>query len=360
MPETGTEAKKTLSQSIHMIPIYFPYTYISNPVMAALQHCFGRTIVYLPSELMIPENMAQWSDGGLLDLRVPVKNEEDRLSEVLKNYQQWAALHDNRQGIDFSYLKAHGHDLPFFDENATSHIRAEIKGKLQGEQANSNRLDGLTENLLSSRIFLSIAQELDLQTDSLNADLKRFDAMERDLLQNLKGEDESSGEVFSLKRAVKPGGQEDYMMRERLHAWIQLMQADDDQFGHEASGLLVTSNHAVLEQVIEHVPVAEKIFEWEAIPVGQKMGGSMVRCRDEFMAQIEFLSRSEWKSPADRPYDSPAITSDASAERTVVLTVFLVPAMQPVEVLNRIIQQDQPQTITAPDIKNTIVGCVRP
>jgi hypothetical protein len=343
-----------------MVPVYFPYTYMSNTVMAALQYCFGRTIVYLPSEQMIPESMAQWSDGGLLDLRVPVKNEEDRLAAVLKNYRQWAAMHDNRQGIDFTYLKAHGHHSPFFDENATSHIRAEIKGRLQGGQTNRSRPDGLSENLLDSRIFLSIAQELDLQTDSLNADLKRFEAMERDLIQNLKGEDDSSGEVFSLKRAVKPGGQEDYMLRERLHAWTQLMQADDDQFGHEASGLLITSNHAVLEKVIEHVPVAVKIFEWDAIPVGKKMGGAMVRWRDELVAQIEFLSRSEWRSPADRPYDSPAIPSDASAEQTVALTVFLVPALQPVQVLNRTIRQDLPQTSTAPNIKNTIVGCVRP
>jgi hypothetical protein len=303
--------------------------------------------------------MAKWSEDGLLDLRVPVKNEEEKLDVVLKNYRHWAALHDNRQGIDFSYLKVHGHHLPFFDENATSHIRAEIKGRLQGEQANSNRLDGLSENLLESRIFLSIAQELDSQTDSLNADLMRFDAMERDLIQNLKGDDESSGEVFSLKRAARPGGQEDYMLRERLRAWTQLMQVDDDQFGHEASGLLITSNRAVLEQIIAHVPVANKIFEWDAIPVGPKMGGAMVRWRDEFMAQIEFLSRSEWKSPADRPCDSPDIPSDASAERTVALTVFLVPAMQPVEVLNRTIRQDLPQTNTAPNIKNTIVGCVR-
>lgn len=328
--------------------------------MAALQNCFGRTVVYLPSEREIPECMRQWSDGGLLDMRVPVKNEDDKLAAVLKNYRQWAALHDNRQGIDFSYLKAHGNHLPFFDENATSQIRAEIKGRLQGQQTNRNRLDGLSENLLGSRIFLSIAQELDLQTDSLNADLKRFDAMERDLIQNLKGEDESSGEVFSVKRAVKPGGQEDYMLRKRLQAWTQLMKADDDQFGHEASGLLITSNRAALEQVIEHVPVAEKIFEWDAIPVFQKMGGSMVRWRDELMAQIEILSRSEWKSPADRPYDSPDIPCDASAERTVALTVFLVPALQPVEVLNRTIRQDLPQTNTAPNIKNTIVGCVRP
>jgi hypothetical protein len=360
MSETGTEAKKTLSNTIHMIPVYFPYTYISRPVMTALQNCFGRTVVYLPSEHMIPESMFQWSDGGLLDLRVPVKSEEDKLAAVLKSYRQWAALHDNRQGIDFSYLKAHSHDLPFFDENATSHIRSEIKGRLQGEQVNRSRLDEQTENLIHSRIFLSIAQELDLQSDLLNDDLKRFDAMERDLIQNLKGEIEPSGEDFFLKRAVKPGEQEDYMLRERLQAWTQLMQADDDQFGHEASGLLITSNRAVLEQVVEHVPVAEKIFKWEAIPVGQKMGGAMVRWRDELMAQIEFLSGSEWKSPADRPYDSPAIPSDASAERTVALTVFLVPAMQPVEVLNRIIRQDQPQTNTAPNIKNTIVGCVRP
>ena len=343
-----------------MIPVYFPYTYISRPVMTALQNCFGRTVVYLPSEHMIPESMAQWSDGGLLDLRVPVKSEEDRLAAVLKSFRQWAALHDNRQGIDFAYLKAHSHDLPFFDEKATSHIRSEIKGRLQGEQANRSSSDELTVNLLRSRIFLSIAQELDLQSDLLNAALKRSDAMERDIIQNLKGEVESSGEDFFLKRAVKPGEQENYMLRERLQAWTQLMQADDDQFGHEASGLLITSNRAVLEQIVEHVPAAEKIFEWEAIPVGQKMEGAMVHWRDTLMAQIEFLSRNEWKSPADRPCDSPALLSDAGAEQVVALTGFLVPAMHPVEVLNRFDRRDQPPNNTAPNIKNTIVGCVRP
>lgn len=328
--------------------------------MTALQNCFGQAIVYLPSEHTIPDSMAQWCDDGLLDLRVPVKNEEDRLVSILKDYRQWAALHDNRQGIDFSYLKAHGHDLPFFDENATSHIRSEIKGRLQGEQTNRSRREEPIENLLRCRIFLSIAQELDQQSDLLNADLKRFDAMERDLLQNLKGEVESSGEDFIQKRAAKPWEQEDYMLRERLQAWTRLMQADDDQFGREASGLLITSNRKILELVVEHFPVAEKIFEWEAIPVGQKMASPMVRWRDEFMAQVEFLSRSECKSPADRPCDLPAIPSDASAEPTVALTMFLVPAMQPLALLNRIIRQEPSQTNTAPDIKNTLVGWFRP
>jgi hypothetical protein len=342
-----------------MIPMYFPYTYISRPVMTALQICFGRTAIYLPSQQAIPESMSQWSDGGLLDLRVPVKSKEDRLIAVLNNYRQWAAMQDNRQGIDFSYFKAYGHQLPFFDENATSHIRAAIKGRLQGVQANRNRRDDLSENLLESRIFLSIAQELDMQTDSLIADLERFDAMERDLLQNLKGEDESSSEVFYLKRAVESAGQEDYMLCERLQAWTQLMQADNDQFGHEASGLLITSHHAVLEQVIEHVPVANTVGEWDAIPVGPKFEKALARWRKELMAQIEILSRSEWMSPPDHPYDLPELPSEASAEQTVALTLFLVPALQPAEVLNRAIRQDPPQINSAPNIKNTIVGCVR-
>lgn len=343
-----------------MIPVYFPYTYISRPVMTALQICFGRTAIYLPSQRLIPESMAQWSDAGLLDLRVPVKSEEDRLIAALNNYRQWAVMHDNRQGIDFSYLKAHAHHLPFFDENATSHIRAEIKSRLQGAQANSHRLDELSENLLESRIFLSIAQELDLQTDTLNADIERFDAMERDLLQNLKGEDESSGEVFCLKRAVKPGGQEDYMLRERLQAWNQLMQADNDQFGQEASGLLITSHRAVLEQVVAHVPVAITVFEGDAIPAGPKSEKAMARWRNALMAQIEILTRSQWKSSTDHPCALPELPSDASAEQTVALTLLLVPALQPVEVLNRTIRQGPPRINSAPIIKNTVVGCVRP
>ena len=76
-----------------MKPIYFPFTYISEPVVEATGVCFKQLVVYQPSNQKVPEKMQKWAKSGILDIRVPVKSDEKELDAALRDYKTWVNIH---------------------------------------------------------------------------------------------------------------------------------------------------------------------------------------------------------------------------------------------------------------------------
>ena len=68
-----------------MKPVYFPFTFISRPVIEAVSACFRQIVVYQPSERHVPEQMRQWAESGMLEIRIPVKEDEERLEADLSS-----------------------------------------------------------------------------------------------------------------------------------------------------------------------------------------------------------------------------------------------------------------------------------
>ena len=66
-----------------MKPIYFPFTYISKPVVDALGFCFRQSIVYQPARFTVSESLQNWSQDGLLEIRIPFEGDEERLEPLL-------------------------------------------------------------------------------------------------------------------------------------------------------------------------------------------------------------------------------------------------------------------------------------
>jgi hypothetical protein len=85
-----------------MKPIYFPFTFISEPVFDALSACFGKIVVYQSSKVNIPENMKEWDNSGKLEIRIPIEGDEEKIDNILQDFKTWAQLH---QGSELSFLK---------------------------------------------------------------------------------------------------------------------------------------------------------------------------------------------------------------------------------------------------------------
>ena len=68
-----------------MKPIFFPFTYVSDSVAQALTACFGQFIVYQPLAGKIPEQMRPWVEKGILDIRVPVTEDQKELEAAVRN-----------------------------------------------------------------------------------------------------------------------------------------------------------------------------------------------------------------------------------------------------------------------------------
>ncbi|MBU4289417.1 MAG: hypothetical protein KKI12_14750, partial [Proteobacteria bacterium] len=98
-----------------MKPIYFPFTYISEPVLEALSAFFKQIVVYQPSSLNVPESMQKLADSGLLEIRIPVKGDENKIDNILKDYKSWANIH---QGSEMAFFKMNPDKIPFFDDSS--------------------------------------------------------------------------------------------------------------------------------------------------------------------------------------------------------------------------------------------------
>lgn len=328
-----------------MKPVYFPFTYISKPVVEALAACFRQTVVYQPSGLTIPAEIQGWAESNMLDIRIPVSGHEDKLEAILKDYAEWTSLHQEGAA---EYLKARRGSIPFFDETSASQIRAEIKAQSRPSQPQEE-----SEDLLNARLFLHIAQDFDLQNNKLGQDLLTFEAMEQSLFDNLKGEDETSQpEITATDRVLidDPGL---YMPVERLKAWTLLRQHD-----RKASGLYVTTSRSVSDELIDCVPEAEMVIHFDAVPVYENRPEEVARWQDDLIEKLNILLTNSWPPSSNVMFEAPAAKG---YNRTVAMKIYIAAGETPHQFFARCVAGDP---LPAPDhkkegiIKNTLIGII--
>jgi len=338
-----------------MKPIYFPFTYISNPVAEALYACFGKTIVYQPSSKNIPEEIHKLAERGVLDIRNPVKKDEEKLSAILKEYNAWANLHQGSKGGQLDFFKARRNKIPFFDDTSVSQIKADIK-----DITGKNTARKEPDFIFSARIFLSIAQEFDIQSDKLDLDMSSLETARKDLIKNLKGEVETSPVVPGYKDEFKAGNlaDYDYMIPERIKAWALLMCCHLRQNREEMSGMFVTSSRQAIDYMMDKTPEAEMLALYEMIPVAENQVGETAKWQKNFMEHLEIVAKSP--HPLER-VDVTEVPDDLKCETKVSLSLYLVPGTSPLEYFSRFIRFDSTCGEIGKDrvkFKNTLIGHV--
>jgi hypothetical protein len=313
--------------------------------MEALAACFKQTVLYQPSGDRIPPEIQAWAESNTLDIRIPVSGHEDTLEAILKDYADWMNLH--QEGA-MEYFKARRGSIPFFDETFASQIRAEIKAK-----TSPSRLQEGFEDLLNARLFLHIAQDFDLQNNKLSQDLVSFEAMEQNLFDNLKGEDETS----PPKTTARDRGQMDdpglYMPGERLKSWTLVRQND-----REASGLYITTSRSVFDELIDCAPEAEMVIGFDAVPVYEKRNEKIARWQDDLVDKLNLLLTHSWPPPSDVSFEVPAVKG---YNRTVAMKLHIAAGETPHQFFARCVAGG---LLPAPDeqkegiIKNTLIGII--
>lgn len=333
-----------------MKPIYFPFTSVSKTAVDSINACFGQAVVYQPSQHKVPETMQEWAQRGILDIRIPVSGDEDRLDAILKDYRAWIDL---RQGSDISVFRTQTETVPFFDDTRPSHIVADIKGNRRPAQTAQEEEGKNPDALFKARTFLQMAQEYDLQHFDIQQDLDLLKEMERDLLNNLKGEDaphNGEGVGKAVSAMEDPGV---YMTGKRIEAWTHLLAHDE-----ETSGVFITSSPAVFEYLIEMVPEAETILNIEGIPVSDNPLGASEEWQNRLMDRLARLANGCRSEDQDETGPLP----DASgSERKISLTVVIVPGETPYEFFGRwagIDSLEERRVTQGSDCKNTLIGLV--
>jgi len=296
-----------------MKPVYFPFTYISEPVLEALSAFFKQIVVYQPSNLKIPESMQKQADSGLLEIRIPVKGDENKIDNILKDYKNWATIH---QGSELAFLKTKPDIIPFFSDSSTSQIKADIKKKKQ-KQLNEKKQD----SLLNARIFLHIAQEFDSQNWEINKELLLSEEKTSNLIDNLKGEDELSFKGNDIENALKIDYQSDYMTPDRIIAWTHLLQYDQDM-----SNLFITNSRSMIEHLVEKTPEAKIVLSIDSIPLTNSRDKKTEKWQKDLIEQLELLLRNSLPASEDIKIKSPFDKEDG---KKVSLTLYLVQGESP-------------------------------
>ena len=332
-----------------MKPIYFPFTYVSDPVAEALSACFGQFIVYRPLSENFSEQLQLWIDRGVVDVRVPVTGNENELIAAVKNYQTWADLHRDSSSEKTALLKSHMDPVPFFNELSTRKIVEDIKENIHG---NSNTQ--IPDPGLTARIFLYFAQEFDRQNHELTDDLNHHQQQEAELIRQLKMEEDPVAVEFRNAPMNLPDPFADYMISDRLEAWTRIFCRDP-----EVSGLFVTHSAAVLDHLLDRASTAARVMHLESIPLGKYKNAERETWQERLTLNlVRLVEQNQIDASGDsmEPLDLPA------AYNTVSLSVYRLPDQTPYEFFPRCAQIDWPVAdgvYHQSNFRNTLIALVQ-
>jgi len=295
-----------------MNPIYFPYTYISPEVAEAVAACCGRFTVYQPLADRLPQSMQALVDKGLADIRTPAAGDDEALVSAVKNYLNWANAHTESSGHNIVSLKTLHASATLSGDTLSSKIVADVKKQMNGtaDRRPSN-------SVLAARIFLYFAQEFDRQSQELDHVIAELSQKEKALIQDLKMEDDALATEFNRETARRPDGSTDYLIAARLVNWTRLFLQDK-----EPVGLFVTHSAAVLEQLLDGVPAAQKILNLGAIP--RLTPATMVpsEWQQQLFSYLADTAKNKWTPGSVMQTEEFAIPA---AENTVSLKVYIIP-----------------------------------
>jgi len=331
-----------------MKPIYFPYTYVSDPVAEALTACFGQFIIYRPVGGNISEQMQAWLDRGVMDLRVPVTGDENKLKTAVRDYRIWADLHGGVPNEKPAILNTRMNSLPLFNDISSSKIIEDIKEKIHGHPNTQ-----IPDPVLAARIFLYFAQEFDRQNHELTDALDRYDQQEADLFRRLKMEDDPVAGQFRVTPKQLPDPLSDYMISDRLEAWTRIFDRDP-----QASNLFVTHSPDVLEHLLVQAPTAARVMHFKSIPLVKWENGKRAVWQENLALNlIRIAEHGSVESPGEsmEPVDLPA------AEHTVALSVYRVPDQTPWEFFSSCAKINRPAADDADrksQFKNTLIALI--
>jgi hypothetical protein len=339
-----------------MKPIYFPFTYISNRLAHALHTCFGKTTVYQPSKQNVSKEVHQLTEQGVVDMRFLAKwgdKDEKKLSAILKEYAAWTNLHQGDRGIQLDFFKVMKNKIPFFDDTSASQIKADIKNI---SAVNSNQKE--PDPVFQARIFLSIAQNFDRQNDKIAQDMASFENARKDLIKNLRVEEETTtaGQGYQYEFETGHLADYDHMIEERMAAWTLLVCNNQMKREDELSGVFVTSSQPTIDYVLEKTPETEKILSIDRVPTGENSPEKLTACSRNLMTYLKNAAESSLPLKCDPLSVFPA---DLALSDNVSLSIYLVPGISPFEYFSRFarIESVGNRTTTAGvKLKNTLTA----
>ncbi len=230
-----------------MIPVYFPFTHITEPIAEAACRCFGGVVLHRPLQQDLPQPLAALAARLPIDIRVSAWVDDEQLANLYHAYRKWGDLHEG--GMATFKNRFNGADNA---EAFVTQVRSEILGS-------QTRKTIVPDPLFSARLFLLAAQDYDMAQETVDQAIAVSEINMARMVAELKGDAAPGMLVNNHPPEDDPGA---FMTGVRLRSWFRLscLYTDTD------FDLLMTTSPAVLEALLNHAPSAGLVHVWDAVP----------------------------------------------------------------------------------------------
>jgi len=320
--------------------IYFPFSYISKPVLENYLTLFRRVIVYLPSSRSIEPEMAEFSATNRLDFRIPIKTDEDKLNSLFLDYLSWAELHE-KTGI--SSFKTQSNSPPLVDGTWTAQIKSDIRNY------STNQAVAEPDPDFNARLFLKIAEKHDRHHHEMHQRIQSIRHMEQNLFRELHGGESDSGTTRYGDNHLVLNDIGASMIQERMSAWCRIMQKDTEL----PSWIFITNSLSVWNYVMDSSPQAQVIGHRIPAAMDANNHGKVNENLSKF---LDMIQTEKWP-PADWRPD--AFIHQKTPNDIISLTIAVIPNQTPADYFARFIpyrQSDIPQHPHQSIFRNTVLG----
>ncbi len=300
-----------------MDPVFFPFTFITEPVARDLSTCFDRSTVLMPSGLQVPNSMRNLADKGRLSLVTPFMTDDVALETTIKNYREWADLHGSRHLRQFIEQIP---GPPFHDDSSVYRLIEEIKTRSRDAGAMKNQSERRSEFIFQSRIFLLIAQEFDRRNRDLQQDLAVVESMEHNFRRYLHAMENAVDVNQPSDGLYRDGREGSYMLLERLRAWTCFL------FQKAVTArIFVTTRQPIVDRLINAIPWVEPVLAVRKIPVGDSGNVGAVKWRKDLGRWLADYTALNETSGAKVPPQPPDVRKGAATLSLMVYRADQVP-----------------------------------
>jgi len=315
-----------------MNPVFFPFTFLAEPVGQALWRRFGRFALYAPIAGLSPPTLGALASEGIIDLRHPVSGDEPFLVNLCRSFKSWGALH---QG-ETARLKRLA-DSGFYNEAFAAEIRSEV---LKGEHEED---DQKLDPVVNARMFLQLAQEFDARQAEIALTLASTDKAARRLFEELKGEGAASGpDPFSGDTAEDAGA---FMTGSRMTAWALLIEKDE-----MPPGMFLTTSPAVIDLLSDRFPELEPVLTFNTVP-GQNGDHTLAEWIEPFLG-------GPW--PGRETLREKLTHTGWTEKDGFALDLFVLPEHSPESIPRGFLDLPLRSGRGKTDVRHTVIGCLVP
>jgi hypothetical protein len=333
-PAWAAQAPVLSTMEYLMTPTYMPFTYLSESTARILKALVGPVVIYQPLKSNIHEHLSKLASQGLVEIRIPITQDDDRLRAALAEFTEWARMNPGKSTPGAGFYSQRQGEVPFFDETAIDRIRSDIN-RYQHFDPLADHETQKAEAEFSARLFLTLAQENDQVSDHLEHDLSRFNALEKDFLNTLTDNGETGFSRQSLGAGFwrdDPGAK---LTGQRMRAWATLAQADAT-----LPELLITTSPAVIDSLLETHGDALRVEKRVEIHLDVPAAGEAPALHKVLadLADQASLPSADFASVDN-------LAADAASETAVTVTLFVAANQTP----DRVIRRMAAATPSSPD-----------